>query len=56
MLKEELDHLRARSASDAKLQQKLQQDLINLEKVSEVFQFTPQLFATCINSTLLNLC
>ena len=44
MLKEELDHLRARSASDAKLQQKLQQDLINLEKVSEVFQFTPQLF------------
>ncbi|PFX19790.1 Rho-associated protein kinase 2 [Stylophora pistillata] len=32
VLKEELDHLRARSASDARLQQKLQQDLINLEK------------------------
>lgn len=32
ILKDELDQLRARSASDARLQQKLQQDLINLEK------------------------
>lgn len=33
LLKDELDQIRARSASDARLQQKLQQDLINLEKV-----------------------
>ena len=33
LLKDELEQLRARSASDARLQQKLQQDLINLEKV-----------------------
>ncbi|KAJ7375003.1 Rho-associated protein kinase 2 [Desmophyllum pertusum] len=32
LLKDELDQLKARSASDARLQQKLQQDLINLEK------------------------
>ena len=33
LLKDELEQLKARTASDARLQQKLQQDLINLEKV-----------------------
>lgn len=33
LLKDELEQLKARSTSDARLQQKLQQDLINLEKV-----------------------
>ncbi|XP_078360692.1 rho-associated protein kinase 2-like isoform X2 [Oculina patagonica] len=32
VLKDELEQLKARAASDARLQQKLQQDLINLEK------------------------
>lgn len=32
LLKDELEQLKARSTSDARLQQKLQQDLINLEK------------------------
>ena len=33
LLKDDLEQLKARTASDARLQQKLQQDLINLEKV-----------------------
>lgn len=33
-LKDEHEQLKVRTASDAQLQQKLQQDLINLEKVS----------------------
>jgi len=33
-LKDEYEQLKARTAADAQLQQKLQQDLINLEKVS----------------------
>ena len=39
-LKDELEQLRTRSASDARLQQKLQQDLINLEKVNQTSNVT----------------
>ncbi|XP_048581823.1 rho-associated protein kinase 2 isoform X3 [Nematostella vectensis] len=38
-LRDELDQLKARSASDARLQQKLQQDLINLEKAKANTEF-----------------
>lgn len=38
-IKDEYEQLKARTASDAHLQQKLQQDLINLEKVSKRWKY-----------------
>ena len=40
LLKDDLEQLKARTASDARLQQKLQQDLIDLEKVRLLLKLT----------------